>query len=200
MTRKRASRSEAGTPYTAAEEAALIAAIDSGLARYDAIPGDAQPTMLDIQARVEWKGYVQTSRGGMRNITFRKLDLSKVKAEVDKVRKAGTLPGGEKPASSYTAKGWHAQLAALTKTKRGVGLADRAGLSPTSKTLRAWVSESSEPSKANRDKIAQAYSGFGGNIASARRDLVDALTAEIKDKEEGSPIVRFRDIQYLDFM
>lgn len=59
--------------------------------------------------------------------------------------------------SSYTAKGWHAQISKLTSSDRGYLAAEKAGLSVTARTLRGWLAEETEPNAENRRKIAEAY-------------------------------------------
>lgn len=59
--------------------------------------------------------------------------------------------------SSYTAKGWHAQISRLTATQAGYKAADRAGLNVTERTLKDWLAERREPSPANQALIARAY-------------------------------------------
>lgn len=72
-------------------------------------------------------------------------------------------------ASSYQAKGWHAQLRQLTSSPRGYAAADDAGLSVSRKTLQRWLAESQSPSAENRARIADAYArmagGFDPNVA-----------------------------------
>ena len=71
--------------------------------------------------------------------------------------------------TSYDARGWHAQLRALTDTRAGREAADRAGLAPTARTLLGWLAETTTPNKANREKIAQAYGAEGD--AGVQRDV-----------------------------
>lgn len=69
--------------------------------------------------------------------------------------------GGAPRKSSYTAKGWHAQISRLTATQAGYKAADRAGLDVTERTLRDWLAERREPSAANRALIEKAYTLAG---------------------------------------
>lgn len=64
--------------------------------------------------------------------------------------------------SSYTAKGWHAQISKLTSSPRGYLAAERAGLSVNHRTLVDWLAERREPSKANQSLIAKAYQMMAG--------------------------------------
>jgi hypothetical protein len=70
--------------------------------------------------------------------------------------------GGAPRKSSYTAKGWHAQLSKLTATEAGYRAAERAGLSVSKRTLLDWLAEKREPNKANQDKIREAYGSAAG--------------------------------------
>lgn len=65
--------------------------------------------------------------------------------------------------SSYRAKGWHAQLRALTQSPRGSAAADRAGLDITERTLKRWLSDEDYPVRSgDRARIAQAYEILAG--------------------------------------
>lgn len=69
--------------------------------------------------------------------------------------------GGAPRKSTYTAKGWHAQISRLTATQAGYKAADRVGLDVTERTLRDWLAERREPSAANRALINRAYTLAG---------------------------------------
>lgn len=65
--------------------------------------------------------------------------------------------------TTYTRKGWHAQLSQLTGTRRGMEALDRAGLKTTTRTLREWLSDAEHPiQKHNRIIIAAAYEDASG--------------------------------------
>ncbi|MER7953075.1 hypothetical protein ABTY59_37420 [Streptomyces sp. NPDC096079] len=64
--------------------------------------------------------------------------------------------------TSYTAKGWHAQISKITSQPRGYEAAEAVGLSATADTLKAWLSESREPTAANQRLIAAAYERMRG--------------------------------------
>jgi hypothetical protein len=66
--------------------------------------------------------------------------------------------------TSYTAKGWHAQVRALTNTAAGRVAADAAGLSPSARTLMGWLSQSQTPNAANRSAIGAAYRSLQGGF------------------------------------
>ncbi len=74
---------------------------------------------------------------------------------------ARQLGGGPRKAS-YRAKGWHAQISQLTATQVGINAAAAAGITVSRRTLLDWLSEKTEPSPANRRKIAEAYEIAGG--------------------------------------
>lgn len=69
--------------------------------------------------------------------------------------------GGAPHKSTYTAKGWHAQISRLTATQAGYKAADRVGLTVNERTLRDWLAERREPTPANQRLIAQAYTLAG---------------------------------------
>lgn len=69
---------------------------------------------------------------------------------------ARSLSGGG-PLKSYQAKGWHAQLSALTASSRGSAASDAADLTVTRETLLKWLAGAA-PTRANQAKIALAYS------------------------------------------
>lgn len=70
--------------------------------------------------------------------------------------------GGAPRKSTYTAKTWHAQISRLTATKAGYEAANAVGLDVTERTLKAWLSETVEPNKANKALIAEAYERAAG--------------------------------------
>ncbi|MFJ3812592.1 hypothetical protein ACIPWE_40315 [Streptomyces sp. NPDC090073] len=63
---------------------------------------------------------------------------------------------------SYTAKGWHAQISKLTSSPRGYEAAEKAGISVTARTLKAWLAEDVEPNADNQRRIGQAYRIMAG--------------------------------------
>lgn len=67
------------------------------------------------------------------------------------------LAGGGARLTSFTAKGWHAQISALTGNARGQAASEAAGLTASKRTLLEWLREDHEPSKANVAKIDAAY-------------------------------------------
>jgi hypothetical protein len=105
---------------------------------------------------------------------------------------ARQLAGGDGPLSSYKAKGWHAQISALTGNRRGDAAATAVGLNPSRATLVAWLAERQEPSKANREKIDAAYSALARRFPAQMKEAVLKITGEI---EAGPNDVRHRTLK-----
>ena len=85
--------------------------------------------------------------------------------------------------------------------KRGEQARQAAGLSPSRETLRRWERGEQKPSRANRERIQEAYNQLaipsGMTVAQAKARTADALTDALFNAY-GSP-VRFRDIQTFTF-
>lgn len=81
---------------------------------------------------------------------------------------------------SYTAKSWHAQFAQLSKTKSGYAAMERAGLSASLDTQRAWLRGDRDANAANQAKIADAYEqaavGFPPAAAGAEFQITGVVT------------------------
>lgn len=189
------------TDYSLAEEGAIESALDRAWQDYT---GPGAPTRLRVTGQIEWSGVVDRAHGGVRSTKLDGLNLAPVKAALDRARNAAQKAGTARPAASYTAKGWHAQLRALTGTARGSAAADRAGLSPTPRTVLGWLSETREPSPANRAKIAEAYGALRNwNVDAATRSAAEAnhkvaeeLSKAMRDRYGAE--IRIRDITQLD--
>lgn len=188
------------TDYTDAEETELEAAAERAWEEYQTGREQMPERMAVYGARVEWAG-VETPRAAVR---LDRLDLDRVGAALSAAKQASSrATQGE--ATSYTATGWHAQLRALTGTARGSELADRAGLNPSSRTLRAWLAEDRPPNAANQRAIAEAYSGLRTysrdhaqvTARAARHDAVAAINDAVRDRYGAD--VRFRDIGSIEF-
>lgn len=92
------------------------------------------------------------------------------------------------------ARGWHAQLRALTATRPGALALERAGLNVTLRTLLAWLSDAREPTRRNQEIIARAYYGRGRRAELLARFLnADALITGLVETERGRPRYRGRD-------
>lgn len=164
---------------------------DQEVAIADALAGAIEDEMvgfdtIKIRGDVEWAG---ESRG-VRTTRLSVADSSNLVAPLQKYRETGR-------ASSYRAKGWHAQIRALSAAgDRGSRAADRAGLSVTAPTLRHWLAEDRAPTAANQAKISAAYERLAhGGRDKAAHELVRALNEEIQ-AAEGVP-VRVTDLEWL---
>lgn len=203
MTRK--SDTGEGDDYTSPEEAALEAAIE---AAYLAWEDDAEPSRADVRAQIEWAGTVMPTNNGVRRtrLDLPREGMRKVRKAVEKAKRAKDRRQGAKPAVRYQAKSWHAKLADLTKTQRGSEAADRAGLSPSLRTLGKWLSDPEYPiRKGDRERIDKAYEelrNWGVTEAKTAEEKADhevseAMTQALKDQY--GPNIRFRNIERFDF-
>lgn len=191
------------TEYSDGDAAAIEAAVDQAWAEYEAAaaPGE-EPTGIRVSARIEWNGSTNRSNNGHRTTTLVNLNLAPVKKALDHARETSQRARQARPAASYRAKGWHAQIRALTESKRGSAAADRAGLEPSSRTLQRWLSGDVTPSKANQAKITEAYGALGtwrvdtakSAAKAARRALADTLSRQLRNGYPGTEI-RFFDIE-----
>lgn len=148
------------TEYDGDDAAALEAEVDAAWAEYESSGGEGNPTQLKVSAQVEWNGKLDRARGGHRTTRLDGLEMAPVKKALDRARAANARAETAAPATSYRAKGWHAQLSALTGSKYGSTASDKAGLSPSARTVKEWLSESRNPSKANQEKISEAYNAL----------------------------------------
>lgn len=195
------------TPYDDADEAALEAAIDAAWYDYDGgdqLGAGGEPTRVTGRAQIEWSGSVDRANGGVRNVNFGNLKLGPVRKALKESRAARQAVRDARPSSSRAAKGWHAQLRELTSTKYGSTAADRAGLNPSARTLRNWLSEANAPSKANQQRIGEAYAALRNRqvdqatdrAVTARHNL--AQTVSHSFRQEFNVEIRLRDIERLD--
>lgn len=141
MARKKA-KTDDPTPYTAADEAALIAAMTEPPAGADS---------FEVDADVEWAG--TTNPSAHRTLRVDRVQLDSVREAARKAQEAAGIRATR--SKSYTAKGWRAQLNALSRT--GVGRQHLGQhVTATSRTQSSWA-KGGTPSKANREAIAAAY-------------------------------------------
>lgn len=192
--------------YDAHDEGVIESALDRAFQDYETGGGGGGtgPTDIRITAQIEWAGTVDNGRGGVRTTKLDGLNLGPVKAALDKARSAGHAADAARPLKSLTATGWHAQLRAITGTAAGYAAADRAGLGPTNRTLMKWLAEDRTPSKANRERISQAYESMrtrpvdtaSRGRRSAQKELADKLSAAVEDRYGAE--VRFRGISGLE--
>lgn len=167
------------TPYDDNDAAALEAAVDEAWAEYESQGGSGQPTNMRVTAQVEWSGVLDRARGGHRTTRLDGLDMAAAKKALDQAREATKRAESAAPAVSYRAKGWHAQLSALTGSKYGSTASDKAGLSPTTRTVREWLSESRAPSKANQEKIAAAYDSLKNRRVEVSQDRANRASGAL---------------------
>lgn len=189
--------------YGAGHIAAIAGALDAAFQRAGA--GLSRVDMI-VTATIEWAGEI--ARKAHRTTRLTGLNMTPVKAALARYKATGAAVDKARPATSYSAKGWHAQLRALTGHKHGSGAADRAGLAPTKGTLLSWLAGDREPSKANQARIAEAYGALGtwnvdkarDDLSQAGRDLADALNDAVRggDGSADGAEVRFFDITELD--
>lgn len=192
-----------GDEYTSEEEAALEAAVDDAWADYEAA-AERTPSRMTTRARVEWAGVEQRSNNGVRTLRADNLNLGRVRDAARASRAAAEQARRTGPSTSYRAKGWHAQLRALTGDRHGSQLADRSGLNPTSRTLRSWLAEDRAPNKANQARIASAYDALRNRARNdaqqisraANHTLQQELTDALRDRYGAT--IRLRDIEWLN--
>lgn len=192
------------TEYDTTDEAALEAAVDDAWAEYEAAAAGT-PSVMRVSARIEWSGVLDRARNGHRTTRLDGLNMTGVKKELDRAREANRRLAEARPASSYQAKGWAAQLRALTESKRGSAVADTAGLDPSARTLRRWLAGDVTPTRANQARIADAYGGLrtwrrdtaAVNAARANHALAEELSSALR-RRYGAEI-RLRDITDMRF-
>lgn len=90
---------------------------------------------------------------------------------------------------SYTAKGWHAQISKLTSSPRGYEAAAKVGLSANERTLKDWLAERREPTKANQSLIDKAYRLMAGRwpeeVERQRFDITGKVTIGSDSRDRG---------------
>ncbi|MGH3612677.1 MAG: hypothetical protein ACRDRK_08785 [Pseudonocardia sp.] len=186
-----AKASDTGDPaeYDTADEAAIEAAVDAAWAEYESTAAGT-PSVMRVAAQIEWSGVLDRARNGHRTTRLDSLNLTRVEKALDRAREANRRLAAARPASSYQAKGWAAQLRALTESKRGSAAADTAGLDPSARTLRRWLVGDVTPTRANQARIADAY----GALRTWRRDTAaaNATRANHVFAEEMSSALRRR--------
>lgn len=187
------------TAYTEDDESGLIDAVDEGWDEFE------NPTKMTVSAVVEWSGSTNRAHGGHRTVRLDGLELGGVQAALGDARAAGQAARDARTSSSYTAQGWHAQVNALAKHSRGSEMADRAGLDVSGRTLRAWLAEDRAPSRANRERIADAYAALATapvDAAHTRRRQAnhrasEAISDAVRDRYGAD--VRFTDVRSVEF-
>jgi hypothetical protein len=196
------------TSYSAADEDAIEALVDEawddeyGDDWDDDSEGDASlPTSITITADIEWAGSYNPQPH--RTTRLVGLKLGGVRAALRAARAAGVDIGKARTrAGRMKAKGWHAQLRELTRTKAGYAAASNIDVS--ARTLKGWLSTRQAPTRANQAKIAEAYASLrDAPVKTAERRAVamqgavaDALTAAVADQYGAQ--VRFFSITQLE--
>ncbi|MER5549494.1 hypothetical protein ABT072_45630 [Streptomyces sp. NPDC002589] len=194
-----------GEPYSDAEADRVADAIEAAYADW---ANTAEPSKLNVRAKVEWAGVYQAGNQGVRSVRIDGLSadrMRKVREAAEKARTSSGKARAAKPSSSYRAKGWEAQFRQLFKTAKGYEAMGAAGVSATKQTLDRWLSGSQSPSKANREAIERAYETMRGRPVTEARDAAqaaaksaaDALTEAMRDRYGAN--VRFRDIRSFGF-
>lgn len=209
-----AKKSTTGDPtcYTDADEAAIEAAIDQAWQQYEAAAAAEEaegemPSNMRVSAQIEWAGVLDRARGGHRTTRLDGLDrtlMKEVKKALDRARQASQRTEQARPATSYRAKGWQAQLRQLNRVQRGAIAAERAGLSPSQRTMREWTTGRRTPNKQNRELIAKAYDELRNwrvnttreAATAANKDVADRLTDTLRERYGAE--IRLRNITQLD--
>jgi transcriptional regulator with XRE-family HTH domain len=195
MARKRTTGD--GDPYNYDEEADLADYLTDD-DYWDAVEGEEGETgTIDVEAQIEWAGTVdENGRDGVRRTRLDGIRLDGIRKAVDQLREARRT-GPDQPYKSYNAKSWHAQLRHMERTRRGRDLVDRTGISPA--TIRRWQTGKQAPSRASREKLADAYESMRnprpGAVRQATHNLAEAFTRALKDQYGVN--VRVRDIHHL---
>jgi hypothetical protein len=188
-----------GDPYSDAEEAAVCDAIEAAMGDDYDDEDRAAPTGIQVTAEIEWAGTTDHLRNGVRTTRLEGLDLQPVIDAMQRLRAAEGRDRG--PLRSYKAKGWEAQLAALSRVRRGPAAMAAAGLNPARQTMRRWAAGTQKPSKANRERIARAYDELRnparGSVREARHEVTEKLTAAMRARYGVN--VRLRDIRNFRF-
>lgn len=194
-----------GDEYSSREAEAIADAIAGAFEDWS---GAGEPDGFDVSAQIEWAGNVQSTNGGQRRTRVDGLapaDMAKVREAVREYRAAAGASATAQPLKSYSAKGWHAQLRALTGSARGNAAADAAGLSPSAATLRKWLSDEEYPiRKSDQDKIERAYASLRDRPVTEARGVASreaskvatAITNALRGRYGVN--VRFRDIRRFD--
>lgn len=184
-----------GEEYTDDDVNDLYDAIDEAWGDRDG-KGDTNGSMT-VEAKIEWAGeYANNGHGGTRSVNLAGVNTVPVVAALKQARKLEerALRG---PLRSYDAKSANAQFRQLERTPAGRAALIAAGVSATARTQLAWITGDRTPTRANQERIREAYDNArnpGRGVMDARRAVADALTQSIKDLP-GDSTVRFRDIE-----
>lgn len=204
-----ARRTDTGNPttYDDAETAALEAAAEQAWADYEAsehAEEGREPTTMNISAQIEWSSSVDLANNGHRSTRLYGMELDQFRQATERAREARERAEAARPATSYKAKRWQAQLRQINRVKRGQTAAERAGLTPSARTMREWSTGRRQPSKENRERIARAYDElrmWRVNTARdaatrANREVADRLSDAFRDSQQAE--IRIRNITRMD--
>jgi hypothetical protein len=187
------------TAYSGGDVAALTSALVAARKRK---PGGIPTTMI-VTGRIEWNGQ---ERGHDRRVKLDDLSTSamrRVLEAVDKAQAAQEKAAAAAPARTYTAKSTSAQARQLAKTRAG-----REALYGIAKprTVSKWLAGTQQQTKANRERVAQAYRAQATRHVLATRSAAEAaqqevaasVTAALAERYDDAEI-RLRDITDLKF-
>jgi hypothetical protein len=194
----------AGDKYSDAEADRVADAVEAAYADW---ANAAEPSKVDVKAKIEWAGHVMPANGGMRRsrIDLPADKMREVRKAAQKARNASGAKRAAKPAASYRAKGWEAQLRQLFKTAKGYAAMDKAGVTATKQTLDRWLRGEQAPNKGNREAIERAYDNMRNRPLTEARDASQAAAKEAADalteamKGQYGVNIRFRDIEHFRF-
>ena len=183
------------TEYDAGDLEEIVGTLARAFARTPRLPARSQVT---VTAEIEWAGTLNPRPH--RTTTLPNVPLGPVRDAVLRAASARQEAVAARPYATYTATGWHAQLAVLTSSARGIAAGDAVGLSATRRTVLAWLAEDRAPSRANRAKIEQAYRYLADTpvrtawqkYGQAARAVGDALNGALRDSQGAE--IRLRDI------
>lgn len=194
-----------GEEYTEADDFAAEAAAEAAWAEWsdgadalsDAITGggqsggtregrgDGEPTALDVSADVEWGG----EQRGARTTTLSGLHLDEFRASTRRAAAAMAKARAARPAASYRAVGWRAQLRHLESTSAGREALRGAGFEASARSRRRWRAGAGSPSKERQAQIREGYGAARNRpvteaykrAAIASKELTSTLTDTIRD-------------------
>lgn len=206
--------SDVATEYDEGDESDLYDWLDEEWDIFDGTQGDPQPhpvvgtpSTATVEARIEWAGMEVRSNGGVRTTRLEGLELGATGTGLTAARKA--VAEEKSAGKGFVARGWHAQLKALTGSRRGTAATESAGLTVTRDTLVKWLASPGQkgdtaPSVPNQRKIDAAYLHMRDQVVSeartkaalARHELAEQVSAALEERF-GQPI-RLRDFRQLD--
>lgn len=140
----------------------------------------SRPSRLHVRANVEWAGSYNSNPH--RWLRAENIDVASLGPALRRAREAKRDASQARSYRSYRAVGWHAQVNQLVSTRAGREAADKVGIDVTPRTVQAWLAQERDPSKANREKIAEAYGRARDREIIAARDRVKEANHEVAQK------------------